>query len=160
MRSITHSITSPKNLASPMNRSGINVYLVDDHQVVLDGLQLLLKGQPEIRVAGTAHNGGELLEQLKLMQEGKGRVAAVDVILMDINMPVMDGLEATQRVKEEYPEIKVLMLTMRDEKRDFNLAMARGADGFLSKSKGKKEIVDAIIRVSRGEFVVFADFEK
>ena len=143
-----------------MNRSEIRVYLVDDHQEVLDGLQLLLKGHQEIRVAGTAHNGSELLEQLKLMQEGKSGAAAVDVILMDINMPVMDGLEATQRVKEEYPDIKVLMLTMRDEKRDFNLALPQGADGLLSKSKGKKEIVNAIIRVSRGEFVVFADFEK
>lgn len=138
-----------------MNRSEIRVYLVDDHQVVLDGLQLLLKSHPEIRVAGTAHNGNELLEQLKSNPED-----APDVILMDINMPGMDGLEATRRVKAEYPDVKVLMLTMRDEKRDFNLALAEGANGFLSKSKGKKEIVDAIIRVSRGEFVVFADFDK
>lgn len=128
---------------------------MDDHQVVLDGLQLLLKSHPEIRVAGTAHNGNELLEQLKSNPED-----APDVILMDINMPGMDGLEATRRVKAEYPDVKVLMLTMRDEKRDFNLALAEGANGFLSKSKGKKEIVDAIIRVSRGEFVVFADFDK
>ena len=138
-----------------MNRSEIRVYLVDDHQVVLDGLQLLLKGHPQIRVAGTAHNGQELLEYLE-----RERSAPPDVILMDINMPVMDGLEATQRVKAGHPGVRVLLLTMRDDKRDLDLALSRGADGFLSKSKGKKEIVDAIIRVSRGEFVVFADFEK
>lgn len=131
---------------------------MDDHQVVLDGLQLLLKSHPEIRVAGTAHNGNELLAQLQVIPEGAADVEYV--ILMDINMPGMDGLEATRRVKAEYPDVKVLMLTMRDEKRDFNLALAEGANGFLSKSKGKKEIVDAIIRVSRGEFVVFADFDK
>ncbi|MCO6487507.1 MAG: response regulator transcription factor [Phaeodactylibacter sp.] len=138
-----------------MNRSEISVYLVDDHQVVLDGLQLLLKGHPQIQVTGTAHNGHELLEYLERRQG-----ALPDVILMDINMPGMDGLEATQRAKAGYPGVRVLMLTMRDDKRDLDLALARGADGFLSKSKGKKEIVDAIIRVSRGEFVVFADFEK
>ena len=141
-----------------MNRSEIRVYLVDDHQVVLDGLQLLLKSHPEIRVAGTAHNGNELLAQLQVIPEGAADVEYV--ILMDINMPGMDGLEATRRVKAEYSDVKVIMLTMRDEKRDFNLALAEGANGFLSKSKGKKEIVDAIIRVSRGEFVVFADFDK
>ncbi|MCO6477720.1 MAG: response regulator transcription factor [Phaeodactylibacter sp.] len=140
-----------------MNKKEITVFLVDDHQVVLDGLQLLLKGHPQIGVVGAARNGSELLERLKQMRES-GPLPGV--ILMDINMPGMDGLEATRRVRAEYPEVSILMLTMRDDKQGLDMAIASGANGFLSKSKGKAEIVDAIIRVAQGEFVVFADFEK
>ncbi|GJM35450.1 MAG: DNA-binding response regulator [Saprospiraceae bacterium] len=141
-----------------MNSFKIKVFLVDDHQVLLDGLMLLLKDAPEIQIVGTACNGRELLEKLKVMME---KPNSVDVILMDINMPILDGLEATRRVKRIYPDIKIIMLTMSDQMLDVNQAVAQGADGFLSKNNGKNEIIEAINKVyQRDEFVVYTNLDK
>lgn len=141
-----------------MNASTINLYLVDDHQVLLDGLWLLLKETPGIKICGTAKNGQDLLDQL---ENRKQEEELIHLILMDINMPVMDGLEATRRLKASYPEVKVIMLTMRDQIPDLKAAIASGADGFLSKNNQKEEIIEAIRKVyHKGEFVVMAEMEK
>ena len=131
----------------------INVLLVDDHQVVLDGLKQLLSNVPDIKVIDTASNGAELFKKLKIRDK-------VDVILMDVNMPIMDGLEATKEVKKNYPSIKVLMLTMRSEQKIFNQAKEMGADGYLTKNKGKSDFIEAIKLVYEGkEFVRMADLD-
>ncbi len=143
-----------------MNLSKIQVYLVDDHQVLLDGLNQLLKNEPNIQIVGMAQNGQQLLDQLENWTKKKGK-PQVDVILMDINMPVMDGLKATERIKQLYPNIKVLMLTTLSQIKDLREAEKRGADGFLSKNKGKEEIIDAIQKVySNKDFIVCADLDK
>ncbi len=87
----------------------INVFVVDDHQIFLDGIVSLLDDEPNIRITGTAHNGKQALERLKNV--------SADVVLMDINMPEMDGIEATKKLKISHPDIKVLMLTMHSEPR-------------------------------------------
>lgn len=128
----------------------INIFLVDDQQIVLDGLQRFLKDAPDIKVMGVAHNGQDLLQQLQSAQNS-GSLDAINLVLMDVNMPVMDGFEATRRLKSRYPQIKVLILSMRDQEEDIKQAMMQGADGFLSKSKGKSAIIDAIRKVSGKE---------
>ncbi len=86
----------------------IRVVMVDDHQVVLDGFIARLEQEPEIEVVATASNGLEALELVKLHQP--------DVVLMDVSMPIMNGIEATRLIKEEVPHTKVLMLTMHDNR--------------------------------------------
>ncbi len=86
----------------------ISVVIVDDHQVVLDGFMARLELEPDIEVVGTASNGLEAIEVAKHLQP--------DVILMDISMPIMNGIEATGVIKEERPESKILMLTMHDNR--------------------------------------------
>jgi len=143
-----------------MSMSKINVFLVDDHQVLLDGLQSMLGNTPDITIVGAARNGVHLLEKLKKM-ENPSSPPAVDVVLMDIDMPVMNGLEATEKVKFRYPGIKVIMLTMLNQMEDLKKAEKKGADGFLSKHTGKEEITEAIRKVHRnGEFVIKADLDK
>ncbi len=143
-----------------MSNSKIRVLLVDDHQVLLDGLQLLLKNEAELEIVGTAENGRQLLDLLDNFTTQEG-APPVDLILMDITMPVMDGLTATKKVKKRHPGIKVIMLTMQNQLQYLKEAVARGADGFLSKKAGKEEITEAIRKVIRnGEFVINADLDK
>ncbi|MGB5653010.1 MAG: response regulator transcription factor, partial [Robiginitalea sp.] len=85
----------------------IKVLLADDHQIMLDGLKAILTRDRSVTVVGTANNGLEVLEFLKK--------EPVDVLLLDLQMPVMDGLETTMHVKKTYPEVKIIMLTTNDE---------------------------------------------
>lgn len=130
-----------------MNRSKINVFLVDDHQVLLNGLKLLLEDSPRIRIAGTAENGKDLMEQLGEFQKEE---INVDVILMDITMPIIDGLQATRHVKALFPQVKVIMLTMRDSDEDVRKSKSAGADAFLSKDSDGKTILNTIRTVHHG----------
>lgn len=135
-----------------MENGKIRIFIVDDHELVIDALWQLLGTIPAFQLIGRANNGEELLESLKEIE--------VDVILMDIRMPVMDGLEATERVKERYPDIKVLMLTMHSTRTFIKKATERGADGYISKNKGKEDFIDGINRVHRGEFVIIVDMDE
>ena len=80
----------------------IRVLIVDDHAILRDGLRSLLERQPEIIVVGEAGNGQEALAQVSALQP--------DIVLMDMAMPVMNGLDATRKIKEEFPQVKVLIL--------------------------------------------------
>ena len=138
-----------------MNNNKIRVILVDDHQVLLEGLQYLLKDSPELEVVAEAHNGQELLDYLEHTS------VLPDLILMDIEMPVMDGITATRTVKELYPQLKVIMLTMVDSYAALNQSRSFGADGFISKNHGRKAIIDAIRQVYyNGEFVIQANLNQ
>lgn len=120
----------------------IRVALCDDHRIVTDGMKQLLSNVDDIDVVGTAHDGVEalyLLEHLK-----------TDILLTDLDMPNMDGQQLTGRVKEKYPHLKVIVLSMHEEASVVKQLMDLGADGYLVKSAGKDEVVLAIRTVHEG----------
>lgn len=121
----------------------IKVLVVDDHRIVLDGLCALLDGAEGFRCIGTAENGKEALDRLKLMQ--------ADVVLMDLDMPLMDGMEATTRIKRTMPDVKVLSLTQHNERAMVQRLMDCGSDGYVLKNIDRDELLGAIRKVYSGK---------
>jgi len=128
----------------------IKVIIVDDYVIFRKGLRAILNEIDEIKVVGEASNGHELFDLLKHIQ--------ADVILMDIRMPIMDGVEATRRVVEKWPQTKVIALTMFEEISYFNQMVEAGADGFLLKKTNKDELQKAIQMVIIGETYFSEEF--
>jgi len=120
----------------------ISVLIADDHQILRDGLRRMLSEEEGIRVAGEVSNGQEAIDFAEKH--------AVDVILMDINMPVMDGVEATTRIRARFPSIHILCLTMLDQVSFVQLMLRNGANGYLLKTAGKEELMTAIRTVHSG----------
>ncbi|MCL9775844.1 response regulator transcription factor [Vibrio methylphosphonaticus] len=120
----------------------IKVVIVDDHQVVLEGFIARLEREPDIEVIATASNGLEAVDVVKACQP--------DVVLMDVSMPIMNGIEATQLLKEERPETKVLMLTMHDNREYIMKVMQAGAVGYMLKEISAEKMVQAIKTVKQG----------
>jgi DNA-binding NarL/FixJ family response regulator len=127
----------------------IRVILVDDHTIIRDGVRALLSEQEGLEVVGEAGNGQELLEMLAH--------TPADVVLMDINMPVMDGVEATRLLQEEHPQVRVLALSMLDHEEYVNRMFEAGAVGYVLKNAGKLEIVYAIRTVAQGRQFLCAE---
>lgn len=121
----------------------IKVFIADDHQVLLDGLQTLLDTVEDLQVVGTAHNGREVLNFVEQN--------AVDVILLDINMPVLNGIETCKRVNKDYPDIKILALSMYEKASFIQQMLKNGAMGYILKNTGQDELVEAIRTVYGGE---------
>ncbi|HAS6347624.1 TPA: response regulator [Vibrio vulnificus] len=120
----------------------IRVVIVDDHQVVLDGFMARLEMEREINVVGTASNGLEALDVVKKQKP--------DVVLMDISMPIMNGIEATRIIKADWPEAKILMLTMHDNREYIVKVMQEGAVGYMLKEISAEKMVQAIKTVNQG----------
>ncbi len=120
----------------------IKVIIVDDHQVVLEGFIARLESEIEIDVVGTASNGLAAIDSVKQHQP--------DVVLMDISMPIMNGIEATELIKEEFPHVKVLMLTMHDNREYIMNVMQSGAVGYMLKEISAEKMVQAIKTVNLG----------
>lgn len=127
----------------------IRVFVTDDHEVVIDGLTALLASEPDIKVIGRALNGEHLLEQLKQK--------TADVILMDIDMPGLNGIEATKKVKQLYPDTKVIMLTMYNKREYVSQAISAGANGYMLKNSNKATLLDGIRKASMGAFFLPSD---
>jgi DNA-binding NarL/FixJ family response regulator len=121
----------------------IRILLVDDHTVVRRGLNMVLSLEPGMVVVGEAANGQEALEQVPLCRP--------QVILMDLLMPVMNGVDATRKIKADHPEVEVVALTSVLEDRLVVAAVEAGAAGYLLKDTGPEELFDAIRAASRGE---------
>jgi len=121
----------------------IRVLVVDDHTVVRDGICALLRLAGDIEVVGEASNGREALEIVRKVRP--------DVMLMDIAMPNMNGLDGTRRVRKEHPEVKIIVLTQYDDKEHVFSAIEAGASGFISKTAGSSELASGIRAVYRGE---------
>ncbi len=117
----------------------IKIIIADDHEIFRDGLKLMLSKYPEIIIAGEAENGKELIELTNNLQP--------DVILTDIKMPLMDGIEATKKITASYPQIGIIGLSMFDEDDLIIDMLEAGAKGYLLKNSDKKEIIDAITAV-------------
>lgn len=121
----------------------IRLVIADDHEIFRKGLRIILNELDEVKVVGEAQNGHELFEILKHQD--------AELVLMDIRMPVMDGIEATKKIVEKYPHIKVIALTMFEEISYFNQMIEAGADGFLLKKTNKDELQRAITQVMQGD---------
>lgn len=117
----------------------IRVLIVDDHAILRDGIRSLLERQEDITVVGEASNGREALTRVGELQP--------DIVLMDVAMPVMDGLEATRHIKEAYPEVRVLILTQHDSQEYVTPLLKSGASGYILKRSGGREVVSAIRHV-------------
>ncbi|GLU44593.1 response regulator transcription factor [Allomuricauda sp. NBRC 101325] len=124
----------------------IKVLLADDHQIMLDGLKAIFAKDKALSIVGTACNGLEVLEFLKK--------ETVDVLLLDLQMPGMDGLETTMHVKKSYPEIKVIMLTTNDEGSIITSLFKVGANGYLLKNASKDYLIQGIKDVYDGKKVI------
>jgi len=125
----------------------IHVIVVDDHQLFIDGIKAIISKDIGIRVVGQANNGFELL---KILESG----VVADVVMMDIRMPVMDGIMTTRVLKKEYPDIAVLVLSMYNQEEDLEEMINAGAKGYLVKNAGKAEMLEAIYAVyNKKEFV-------
>jgi DNA-binding NarL/FixJ family response regulator len=120
----------------------VRVFLVDDHEIVRSGLKALVDAQPDMSVVGEAAEG----------LAGLRGVAAVlpDVVVMDVSMPVLGGVEATERIKAASPEVKVLALTAREEKGYIDILMAAGASGYVLKRSAADDLVRAIRAIAAG----------
>ena len=120
----------------------IKILLADYHQLILDGINLLLKDAPDIDIVDEANHGDEVLDVLNRRK--------IDVILMDINMPVKDGITTTREVKQLYPDVKVLALTMVKEGPIITKMLDAGASGYILKNTSKDELISAIRKVANG----------
>ena len=125
----------------------IKVVIADDHAVVREGVKLILSREPDIDIVGEAGNGREALDQIAKTKP--------HVVVMDISMPEMGGIEATKRVKDTWPKVNVLALTMHeDESYVFQLLKA-GASGYVLKRGAAQDLVQAIRSAARGEAFLY-----
>lgn len=123
--------------------ANIKVLLADDHKIVRDGVKLMLEPHIGIDVEAEANNGLEVLEILKK--------TLIDLIIMDINMPEMDGIQTTKKVKELYPDIKILSLTMSNDDLHIRQMIQAGASGYIMKSAGRSELKQAVNDIMDGK---------
>lgn len=121
----------------------INVYIVDDHKMVIEGLMLLLQNHGEITVVGHALSGEEALEHIWAF--------APDVVLMDVNMPGLNGIETTKDLLAKDPDIKVIAISMHKESSLIKLMLASGARGYVLKNAGQDELIEAITTIHGGK---------
>ncbi len=119
------------------------ILLADDHALIRHGIRNLISNNPTLEVIGEVGDGEELLEFLK--------TKVPDLLILDISMPKLTGIEAVSRVKKLYPAIKILMLTMHKNKQYFYHAMSAGADGYLMKEDSDEELLLAIKRIQDGK---------
>lgn len=121
----------------------IKVLVVDDHPVVAEGTVALLSNEPRILVVGTAKNGEECLELVGLLEP--------DVVLLDINLPDICGVDLAEKLREIQTQMKVIMFTGQNPQEYVNSSLAKGAGGFLLKDCSAKEMAEAVLRVFEGE---------
>lgn len=126
-----------------MNKQIIRILVVDDHQLFREGLAALLNAAPQTTVIGEASTGMEAV--------AKAKALAPDVILMDIQMPEMNGVEATQRILSDHPDIYVIMLTMLEDDDSLFAAMRAGARGYILKGADKVEVLRTVAAVAEGQ---------
>jgi DNA-binding NarL/FixJ family response regulator len=126
--------------------SNIRLVIVDDHPVVRDGLRGMLESQPDFEVVGEASNGEEAVQLASSLNP--------EVMLMDLRMPVMDGVTALREIKASNPAVQVLVLTTYDSDADILLAIEAGAMGYLLKDTSREDMYAAIRATARGESVL------
>ncbi len=121
----------------------INVFIVDDHKMVIEGLKLLLQNEENIQVVGFALSGDEALEEIPKHE--------IDVVLLDINMPGMNGIDTCKKLHKTHPKIKVIAISMHKESSLIKLMLGNGANGYVLKNAGQEEVITAITSVYEGK---------
>lgn len=129
----------------------INIIITDDHEIVRDGIIAMLEDYEHIEVVGEAENGKKVVS---LIEDHQGN--EIDLIIMDLNMNEMGGIEATRQIKKRFPEIKILALTMMKDEEKIREMIEAGASGYIFKNSGVEELVEAIEKVVNGE-LYFSD---
>lgn len=127
----------------------IKILLVDDHQIVLKGISFFLSMQPDFELVGEAQNGKEAVEKAAELHP--------DIILMDLNMPVMDGIEASQLIAQQNPDIKVLVLTSFSDRSHIIPAMQSGVIGYMLKDVEPDQLAEAIRSAYKGNIQLHPD---
>lgn len=130
----------------------MKLLIVDDDPLVCQSLQLLLNKEKDLEVTNIAANG---LEAIELCINEKP-----DIILMDIQMPIMNGIESTKKIKEQWPSVQIMMLTTFQDERNIRLALKAGAEGYLLKSSSIKNMAQQIRALQTGSTVLDADVLK
>ncbi len=137
-----------------MNKPGksIRVLLADDHTLVRAGIRALLEKLPGVEVVGEAGDGREVLNLVKTQEP--------DVVLMDITMPGLSGLEAAERLAKEFPDVRVIILSMHDNEEYYWRALKAGAAGYLLKKAATTELATALQRVAQGEIYLSQEISR
>ncbi len=120
----------------------ITILLADDHDVVRKGMKMLLEDETDVKVIGEASDGLEAIEKIKTLMP--------NVVILDLTMPRMTGIEAAKIISEEYPEVKILIFSMHNNREYIVSSVENGANGYLLKDTGKEELMKAIKVVSDG----------
>ncbi|MEI2821876.1 MAG: response regulator transcription factor [Chitinophagaceae bacterium] len=129
----------------------VKLLIADDHAILRDGVVSLLKAEPSFNVVATAGNGNEVLELIEKKE--------VDVCLLNINMPGLDGMETAKLVRQKKPGIKVIILTTYNDKEIISELIHIGVSGYLLKNSDKQELVEAVNRVLKGRYYFSEEVE-
>jgi two-component system nitrate/nitrite response regulator NarL len=120
-----------------------NLFIIDDHQMVVDGLISLLNNEEKYRIVGFSNQPKEVMQQLEELD--------VNILLTDINMPEMTGVELTRNVKKKFPRVKVLALSMFGERQVIKEMIDAGVSGYILKNTGKRELLEALDQLVKGD---------
>lgn len=129
-----------------MKRHPYRIVLADDHMIVRQGIKRMIEEKADLKVIREASDGLELLELLRILD--------VDLVILDISMPKLRGIETIRELKKNFPNAKVLVLTMYKDKELLHQAISYGADGYLLKENSDKELHSAIAKIRQGELYV------
>lgn len=132
--------------------STIRLLLVDDHEIVRAGLRMLFLAEPDVDIVGEADSAQKALDAVAELKP--------DVVLMDVAMPGMSGIEATRRIKEAHPEVAVLALTMHEDEQYFFEMLNAGASGYVPKRAAPDDLTSAIHVVSQGDVYIYPTLAK
>lgn len=121
----------------------IKVLVADDHQLFVDGVKLILKKHPDVQVVAEAADGASLLQQLK--------ETAIDLVITDLSMPGMKGIDLVRNIKQQFPQVKLLVVTMHNEQEIINEILQAEAEGYILKNSGKAEMLEAVSNLVNGK---------
>lgn len=130
----------------------IHLLLVDDHEVVRSGLRMLLENEADLDIVGEADTGERALEMVKLLTP--------DVVIMDITLPDISGIDITRRIKGEYPSVAVVALTIHEDQQYFFEMLQAGASGYVPKRAAPDDLINAIRASHRGEMYIYPSLAK
>ncbi len=125
----------------------IRILLADDHAILRAGVRMLLESQPDMEVIGEAADGRETIDKVRELHP--------DLVVMDIAMPDIGGLEATERIRSECPDVRILALTMHEDERYFFQALHAGASGYMAKGAPPEDFISAVRSVAQGQAYIY-----